>query len=161
LTGSSTSGIYQYPHLIVPVSSSSPSTAVGTSYFGTVSSETSTIFNFDFPASYSGKTCNLIFLLPEHADLETSSYTSSGTGEIDFKQLSSTASASTTYDNQPSVAKDLGNFDINVGSSTLIESFACPAGEAISYELSAVGDTYLYFFQDWNPSPLGLYVTVC
>lgn len=161
LTGSSTSGNYQYPHLIVPVSSTSPNTAYGTQYFATISSDTSTIFNFDVPSSYAGKTCNLIFLLPEHDQLETSSYTSSGNGEIDFKQLSGVASSSTTYNNQPSVAKDLGDFDITVGSSTLVESFACPAGETVSYELSAVGDTYLHLFQDWNPSPLGLYITYC
>ncbi|KAI9736115.1 MAG: hypothetical protein M1818_006291 [Claussenomyces sp. TS43310] len=161
LTGSSTSGNYQYPHLIIPVSSATPDTAVDSQYFGTVSSNTSTIFNFDIPNTYSGKTCNLVFLLPEHAQLETSSYTSSGAGQIDFKQLSGAASSSTTYNKQPSVAKDLGDFDISVGSSTLIESFSCPAGETVAYELSAVGDTYLYFFQDWNPSPLGLYITYC
>jgi hypothetical protein len=161
LTGSSTSGNYQYPHLIVPISSSSPTTAAGTSYFGTISSNTSTIFNFDIPLSYSGSTCNLIFLLPLLSELETSSYTFSGTGGVDFSQLSLAATEATTRDNTPSVMKDLGEFTLSEGSSTLVESFACPAGESLSFEMSAVGDTYLYFFQDWNPSPLGLYITVC
>jgi hypothetical protein len=161
LTGSSTSGNYQYPHLIVPISSSSPTTASGTSYFGTISSNTSTIFNFDIPSSYSGSTCNLIFLLPLLSELETSSYTFSGTGGVDFSQLSSASTEATTWDNAPSVEKDLGEFTLSEGSSTLVESFVCPAGERLSFEMSAVGDTYLYFFQDWNPSPLGLYITVC
>jgi Ubiquitin 3 binding protein But2 C-terminal domain len=161
LTGSSTSGNYQYPHLIVPISSSSPTTAAGTSYFGTISSNTSTIFNFDIPPSYSGSTCNLIFLLPLLSELETSSYTFSGTGGVDFSQLSSAATEAKTWDNAPSVEKDLGEFTLSEGSSTLVESFVCPAGETLSFEMSAVGDTNLYFFQDWNPSPLGLYITVC
>ncbi|PMD24454.1 hypothetical protein NA56DRAFT_656185 [Hyaloscypha hepaticicola] len=161
LTGSSTSGNYQYPHLIIPVSSSTPSTAAGTSYFGTISSNTSTIFNFDIPTSYSGSTCNLIFLLPLQSQLETSSYTFSGSGGVEFEQLSSAATQSTTWDNAPGVEKDLGEFTLSEGSSTLIESFACPAGQTVAFEMSAVGDTYLYYFQDWNPSPLGLYITVC
>jgi len=72
LTGSSTSGNYQYPHLIIPVSSSTPNTAAGTSYFGTISTNMSTIFNFDIPSSNSSSTCNLIFLLPLQPGLETS-----------------------------------------------------------------------------------------
>jgi hypothetical protein len=75
--------------------------------------------------------------------------------------LSAVATESTTWDNAPSVEKDLGQFTLSEGSSTLVESFACPAGEAVSFEMSAVGDTDLYFFQDWNPSPVGLYITVC
>lgn len=161
LTGSDTSGNYQYPHLIIPISSTSPTTAYGTQYFGTISSNVSTIFNFDIPSSYSGSTCNLIFLLPLQSELETSSYTYSGTGVIDFEQLSSAATSTTTYDNAPSVEKDLGEFDITEGSSTLIESFECPAGGTLTYELKAVGDTYLYYFQDWNPSPIGLFITYC
>ena len=161
LTGSDTSGNYQYPHFIIPISSTSPETAYGTQYFATISSNTSTIFNFDIPSSYSGSTCNLIFLLPLHSELETSSYTSSGSGEIEFEQLSSAATSATTYDNAPSVEAVLGDFTITEGSSTLISSFSCPAGETLTYELKVLQDTYLYYFQDWNPSPIGLFITYC
>ncbi|RDW82483.1 hypothetical protein BP6252_03595 [Coleophoma cylindrospora] len=163
LTGTYTNGNYQYPHLIIPVSSETPDTAAGTQYFGTISGNTSTIFNFDIPSSYAGQTCNLIFLLPLQSQLETSSYTFSGTGSIDFSQLSSAASSATTFDNAPSVESDLGTFTLTEGSSTLIKSFSCDAfaGTTATYEMSAVGDTYLYYFQDWNPSPLGIYITVC
>jgi hypothetical protein len=156
-------GNYEYPHLIVPVSSETPSTAAGTQYFGTISSNTSTIFNFDIPSSYSGSACNLIFLLPLQSELETSSYTFSGAGTVDFEQLSSVAIESTDYDNAPSVEADLGTFTLTEGSSTLVKSFECSefAGGDVAFEMKAVGDTYLYFFQDWNPSPLGLYITYC
>jgi hypothetical protein len=161
LSGSNTSGNYQWPHLIVPISSSSPDTAAGTSYFGTISPNTSTIFNFDIPSSYADHTCSLIFLLPLQSQLETSSYTYSPTGAIDFEQLSSPALTSTTWDNAPAVSSNLGEFSIAEGSSTLVSTFACPAGETVAYEAKAVGDTNLYYFQDWNPSPIGLYITYC
>jgi hypothetical protein len=161
LSGSSTSGNYQYPHLIVPVNSSSPSTAYGTQYFGDISASVSTLFNFDIPTSYSGKTCSLVFLLPLRSQLETSSYDFSGNGGVDFAQLSSAVTLTTTYDSVPNLEKDLGAFALTEGSSTLVDTFTCPAGETLSYEMSAVGNTDLYYFQDWNPSPLGLYITYC
>ncbi|TVY32638.1 hypothetical protein LSUB1_G008678, partial [Lachnellula subtilissima] len=169
LTGSSTSGNYQYPHLILPITSTTPPPPPGTSYFGTISSNTSSIFSFDIPSTWTGTTCNLIFLLPLQSELETSSYTYSGSSQtIDFEQLSRSGSSSgvtteTTWDNAPSVEADLGSFDVQEGSSTLIESFACGdfAGGSVAFEMKAVGDVYLEFFQDWNPSPLGLYVTHC
>jgi hypothetical protein len=161
LTGTAESGNYQYPHLIIPVSTTSPDTAYGTQHFGKISSNTSTIFDFDIPPSYSGSTCNLIFLFPLQSELETSSYTFSGTGEIEFEELSSAASSVTTYDNAPSVESVLGTFTVTEGSSTLISTFSCPAGETLTYELKALQDTYLYYFQDWNPNPIGLFVTYC
>ncbi|KAJ5301004.1 uncharacterized protein N7443_006006 [Penicillium atrosanguineum] len=156
-----TSGNYQYPHLIIPVDSSSPDTAAGTSYNGTVSSTISTIFNFDIPSSYSDKTCSLVFLFPKKADLETSSYSFSGDGKIDVSKLSSVATESTDYSNAPSVAQDLGDITISPGNSYVLSTFACPSGEAIAYEMKNAGSTNLNFFEDWNPSPLGLFITTC
>src|SRR5579871_2367270 len=77
-------GPYQFPHLIIPIDSSNPSLAPGTSYNGKVSGTISSIFNFDFPESYAGKTCSLMFLFPPQSQLQTSSYTFSGNGGIDF-----------------------------------------------------------------------------
>merc|ERR1712072_976022 len=50
-------GSYETPHLIVPVNKDSPDESYGTSYFGQVNSTTSSIFNFDVPYDYEGKTC--------------------------------------------------------------------------------------------------------
>ena len=146
-------GNYEYPHLIVPVNSSSPDTAYGTQYFGTVSSTVSTAFNFDIPSSDTGKTCSLVFLFPKKADLETSNYTFSGDGKIDFAKLSETVSQSTTYNNLPSVSQDLGEITISEGNSYVVSTFSCPAGETVSYEMKSAGSTYLNFFEDYNPSP--------
>ncbi|KAJ5994418.1 hypothetical protein N7451_010142 [Penicillium sp. IBT 35674x] len=156
-----TSGEYQYPHLIIPVNSSTPDTAYGTQYFGTVSETVSTLFNFDIPSSYEGSTCNLVFMFPQKADLETSDYTFSGDGKIDFSKLSEVASSSTTYDNAPSVSEDLGDITISAGNSYVVSSFSCPAGETIAFEMSEAGTTDLHWFNDYNPSPLGLFITKC
>jgi hypothetical protein len=77
--------------------------------------------------------------------------------------LSSAATSATTWDNAPSVTASLGTFAIAEGSSTLVEGFECSAGTTVAFEMKATAgeDTYLEFFQDWNPSPLGLYVTHC
>ncbi|KGO50720.1 hypothetical protein PEX2_063580 [Penicillium expansum] len=174
-----TTGSYEFPHLIVPVDSSSPDTAAGTSYNGTVSSTISSAFNFDIPSSDSGKTCSLVFLFPELQDLETSSYSFSGDGKIDFAKLSSAVDKSTTFNNLPSVAQDLGEITVSPGNSYVISTFSCPAGETVAYEMKNSGSTDLNFFEDYNPSPyvafsyfsvwipannlcsLGLYITTC
>ncbi|OQD81038.1 hypothetical protein PENANT_c030G04659 [Penicillium antarcticum] len=155
------SGNFEFPHLIVPVDSKSPDTASGTQFNGTVTSSISSIFNFDIPQSDSGKTCSLVFLFPELKDLETSSYSFSGDGKIDFAKLIKPADTKTTFNNAPSVEHDLGDITISPGNSYVVSTFSCPAGEAVAYEMKNAGSTDLNYFQDYNPSPLGLYITVC
>ncbi|KAL4922549.1 ubiquitin 3 binding protein But2 C-terminal domain-containing protein [Aspergillus aurantiobrunneus] len=155
------SGNYEFPHLIIPVDSSSPDDAPGTSFNGTVSSTISTIFNFDIPASDAGKTCSLVFLFPKQEDLETSSFSFSGDGKVQFASLESPADQGTSYNNAPSVNQNYGDFTVCPGNSYAIHSFECPAGETVAYQMTNAGSTDLDFFEDYNPSPLGLYITVC
>lgn len=154
-------GNYQYPHLIVPVDSSSPNKAYGTFYNGKVDKTTCSIFNFDIPASYSGKKCSVVFLFPKKEDLETSDYTVSGSGQCSFSKLSSPADQQTSYANQPKKAIDLASISVAPGNSYVIVSGDCEAGKTVSYEMCSQGDFSLDFFQDYNPSPLGLYVRQC
>jgi hypothetical protein len=154
-------GNYQYPHLIVPVDSSSPNNAAGTSYNGKVDKSTCSIFNFDIPASYSGKTCSVIFLFPNKQDLQTSSYTASGSGQCSFSQLSSPANQQTSWANQPGKASDLGSMSLVPGNSYVVASGPCAAGQTVSYEMCSQGGYALNFFQDYNPSPLGMYIRQC
>ncbi|KAI1829189.1 hypothetical protein DTO027I6_9914 [Penicillium roqueforti] len=156
-----TTGSYEYPHLIIPVDSSSPDTAVGTSFNGTVSSTISSVFNFDIPSSDSGKTCSLVFLFPKLQELETSSYSFIGDGKIGFAKLSSAVDESTTFNNLPSVSQDLDDITVSPGNSYVVSTFSCPAGETVAYEMKNSGSTDLNFFEDYNPSPLGLYITTC
>ncbi|OAL48569.1 hypothetical protein IQ07DRAFT_612675 [Pyrenochaeta sp. DS3sAY3a] len=154
-------GNYQFPHLIIPIHSDSPTTAYGTSYFGTVSSTTCSLFNFDIPASYAGQTCTLVFLFPEQKDLQTSSYTVSGTGKLVFSQLGSPATQATTWDSAPAKASELGSWSVAPGNSYAVVSGSCAAGQTVAYEVCSEGGFALNYFQDYNPSPIGLYVRQC
>ncbi|KAF2168938.1 glycoside hydrolase family 17 protein [Zasmidium cellare ATCC 36951] len=156
------SGTYECPHLIVPVSSSSPNTAYGTSYNGKLSPTESSIFNFDIPASYAGKTCSLVFLFPEQKDLETSSFTFNGKGGITVEELTGPATEQTTYANAPAksgLSQTISS--VAPGNSYLVFSHECAAGERKAFEFESTGGLELEFFQDYNPSPIGAYITVC
>jgi len=154
-------GAYQYPHLIIPVDSNSPDKAAGTSYNGKVDKSTCSIFNFDIPASYSGKQCTVLFLFPGQKDLETSSYTVSGTGQCSFSKLSGPADQQTSYANQPAKDSELAKMAVAPGNSYIVASGECAAGERVAYEMCSEGDFALDYFQDYNPSPIGLYVRQC
>lgn len=154
-------GPYEFPHLIIPVDKSNPDAAKGTSYFGDINGDVSSIFNFDIPGGDAGKKCSLVFLFPEQKDLETSSFTFKGDGKLDFAKLKDAATGGTTYNNQPAKETDYGVVTVAPGNSYNIATFDCPAGERVGFEISAAGDTDLHYFQDYNPSPIGLYITKC
>ncbi|KAJ5376719.1 hypothetical protein N7509_013605 [Penicillium cosmopolitanum] len=128
---------------------------------GTVTSTVSSVFNFDIPASDTGKTCSLVFLFPKQQDLETSSFTFSGDGKIDFAKLSRAVSTSTTLSNLPPVSQDLGTITVSPGNSYVVSTFPCPSDQSVAFEMKNAGSTELKFFEDFNPSPLGLFITVC
>ncbi|KAI1748745.1 ubiquitin 3 binding protein But2 C-terminal domain-containing protein [Xylaria castorea] len=158
-------GAYEYPHLIIPVDSAAADSAAGTSLFGEVTSTISSAFNFDIPASDAGKTCHLVFYLPTRGQLETSSYTlSGGSGvAVEFGRLSGPVTEDTSYSNLPGVAESYGRRTLAPGNGYALASFACPAGRSVAFEMRAAeGDasTSLRYFQDYNPCPLGLYITV-
>lgn len=102
----------------------------------------------------------MTFLFPEASTLETSSYTISGSGTLDFSQLSPGVSQSTSYGNLPAVASNLGQYTVSPGNAYPIASLPCPSGP-LAIEVANVpgGDTSLNFFQDYNPCPIGLFVT--
>ncbi|KAI1338155.1 ubiquitin 3 binding protein But2 C-terminal domain-containing protein [Xylariaceae sp. FL0016] len=153
-------GNWEYPHLIVPIDSANIDEAYGTSYFGEVTSTISTVFNFDIPSSDSGKTCNLIFMFPEKDQLETSSFNFTGSGAVSFAKLDSAVSSSTTYGNCPGVAQQYDQVTLAPGNAYPLSSFKCPGGQSLSFEMSSAGGTTdLRYFQDYNPCPLGLYIT--
>merc|ERR1711981_1352744 len=79
----------------------SPDESYGTSYFGQVNSTTSSIFNFDIPSSYEGKTCSVVFLFPKKEDLETANYDYSGSGSMSCDKLEAAATEQTTYNIVP------------------------------------------------------------
>lgn len=147
------SGTYQFPHLIVPVSSANSDKAYGTSYNGLITkADIRTIFNFDIPPSDAGKTCSLVFLFPRQDQLVTSAFAISGDGNINLAALAGVANQGTTYNNAPVVAKDYGTIKFSPGSAYTVATFNCPAGMRQSYSMSSTG-TDFHYFQDYNPSP--------
>ena len=142
---------YQFPHLIVPVDSTRPNDALGTSNSGVVVATEDSLFLFDVPAGYKGKTCALVFLLPEKNKLQTSSYDSSGSGDLGFAQLAKNVAQGTTWNSKGSVQQDFGVKHAPPGSATVVATFECPAGEAMSYQVSSSEGTSLKYFQDYNP----------
>lgn len=152
-------GDYQYPHLIVPVSSEHPDQSYGTSYNGMMNESMSSMFNFDIPNSYKGKTCSLVFMLPNKGDLETSDYSFNGEGSISVDHMSSVCKESTTWNSSPKSDNHMGNFSPQPDNSYTVWTGECPAGTTQSYEMSAEGGLNMEFFQDYNPCPLGLYMT--
>lgn len=143
------------------MSSSSPDESYGTSYNGYVDSDNTTAFNFDIPQSDEGKTCTLLFLFPKKEDLETTDYTFNGQGSIDFAQLSDAVSEDTSYSSCPSKQQDLGSVTPQPGGSYVVQSGPCAAGTTETIQMSASGGLELEWFNDWNPSPLGLFITTC
>ncbi|KAL9103085.1 MAG: hypothetical protein Q9163_001852, partial [Psora crenata] len=156
----SLSGQYEFPHLIVPVSRESPDSAQGTSYNGIISSTSSTLFNFDIPASVSSKTCTLVFLFPTQDTLASSSFALSGSGGFRIAQLESPATAQTTFNTVPETEQELGGpASVVLGNNYVIASGPCAAGSTVGYEISATGTLDLNYFQNSTPAPIGLFIT--
>lgn len=148
-------GEWEYPHLIVPVDSANPDKEYGTQYNGTISPTVSSIFDFDIPATAQDKTCSLVFLFPDHKDLQTSNYYFSGSGALNFQPLAAPATEGTTYNTQPD-SDGAGGYGLKVspGNSYAVTSFTpCPAGRRVAVKMSTSSDTCLSWFQDYNPSP--------
>ncbi|PPJ60280.1 hypothetical protein CBER1_01265 [Cercospora berteroae] len=150
---------YEFPHLIVPVNEGERDKCYGTSYNGTAGRGLSSIFNFDIPISAKGKTCDIRFLFPTQRQLETSAYTFADSSDgFQFALLSGVATEQSTFANLPRVKQDLGQQALAPGAVFDIASMACAAGERISVWLQAKGNSYIDFFQDYNPCPIGLYI---
>ena len=155
-------GDFEFPHLIVPVDKNEPDAALGTSFNSLITPTVSSLFNFDFPASLQGRTCSLVFLFPTRDQLQTSNYTLSGSGGFLVELLNEPADSATSFNNQPEVNVTVNTVpDVQPGNSYVVGSGACFSNARIGYKVSATGSLDLDYFQDYNPAPIGLYVTVC
>jgi hypothetical protein len=155
-------GPYEYPHYIVPVDKSWPNKAYGTKLNGTFSDRICTIFNFDIHPRFAGKTCSLAFLFPQQKHLETSAYTFEAWGDkagLQFYKLETPATWDTTWNTvgpKELLAEGAIYPDLAIGSYT----HKCPAGKTESIMVCGK-DVYLNYFQDFNPSPIGMYMRTC
>lgn len=163
------SGPFQYPHLIVPVSSESPDHAFGNQFTAHITPQNATIFNFDIPSTspYTG-TCALLFLFPVASATQAGSYNFTGieeeteeNGGIDFALLSGIANANTTFHTQPAVRTDLKTVQILPGNAYTVATFTCPTGQTLSYSAKSVGGVGLEYFENSAKSAIGLYLVPC
>ncbi|OTB12534.1 hypothetical protein K445DRAFT_320976 [Daldinia sp. EC12] len=150
---------WESPNLIVPVDSSHPNKAYGSSTSGEVSSTISSIFRFHVPSSDAGKTCKLVFFLPNKT--EDASTKLVGSGAIEFSRLDGGVDLDTTQNNLPDMAQSYNRLAVAPGNAYTIESFTCPSDEDVVVELSSApgSQTALRFAQDSTDAcPLGLYL---
>lgn len=142
--------VQQFPHLIVPVDANKPDFAPGTSFFGTVSKSVKSYFNFDIPGHYSGKTCTVRFMFPQQWQLETSSFELRGLGHV-YAGWTRGVSKSTTYSTAPQ-CENRNAFTFRPGNSYVLGRAQCTPG-VMGFYMEGVFDTYLRWFQDYNPCP--------
>jgi len=141
---------WEFPHLIVPVNSQAPQDAYGTQYDGQVApNSNSTFFMFDIPLSDTGKSCELVFFLPDQS--QSQQYSFSGGGNVDFA-LTGPPTVLTTYANAPNVTADYGTFKLSPGNAYNIANFPCPAGDRLGFKMSS-NDTTFTYFQDYSQCP--------
>ncbi|KAI9716202.1 MAG: hypothetical protein M1828_000428 [Chrysothrix sp. TS-e1954] len=152
---------WEFPHLIMPVDSSCPDKVYANSLNGTVTGTIQSVFNFDIPLSTAGMDCSLVFLFPQKSKLQTSSFSFSGPGLFEFDMLAKPIVEGQAYQDLAPVYKDYGVTKMAPGNSYVIDTFKCPADQRIGFRMGASANTKLSYFQDFNPSPIGLYITVC
>lgn len=154
-------GEYEFPHLIIPVDQAQPEKAFGNQFNGTITDSVCTAYNFDVHPRFAGKACSLVFLFPEQQDLETSAYDFSGSDSstLGVFILHKPVEHNTTWSTLPRktlVAKER----IYPGKKMNIIQKECPAGLRVGVMLCGKGFS-LEYFQDFNPSPIGLYIRAC
>jgi hypothetical protein len=158
------SSAYHDPSLLIPIDRANPDKAYGPSPYGQVSPNASTLFTFDVPPSDAGKSCKVFFALPSQ---QSASYFLSGDGAVVFSRLGGDVNQGTTYNDVVSGRvgdrSDLGALRLNPGNTYVVEAFACPAGQKLTYAMDEpLGrDTCLVYNQGKTPVPIGMFVSTC
>lgn len=154
---------FEFPHLIIPVSSSDPDTPYPNTLTPCVTAgDISVIFNFDIPGFRRGQMCNIKFFFPAQNQLTTSSFVLRGFGTYTFSLSALGAGAvdgSTTWNSQPLQDNPHGfprAISMQPGHAYDIGNTICVPGR-ISITMSST-DSSLMWFQDWNPCPIGLFI---
>ncbi|EEH47039.1 hypothetical protein PABG_11168 [Paracoccidioides brasiliensis Pb03] len=138
---------FEFPHLIIPIDSTAPDKALGTSYNGTATPTISSIFNFDIPSSSKGMSCSLWFLFPQR------NFLFKGDGAVKFSRLAKAATTNTSFANAPALKDQLLERKLSPGGNSNVTNFECPAAEKIAFRMDSVGSTELSYFQDSSSPP--------
>lgn len=152
------SGPYEIPHLLVPIDRSNGSNIIGNSYIAQISSSFSTLFNFNLPSEFQGKTCNLVFHVPPESQEWWHPWHLSTPGGILFSQLETPATALTSS-GTVSNSRPIGSVNSLELGGHPVSSAPCEAGTTVGYRADALGALDLQYFQMTSPAA-GLYMTV-
>ncbi|KAF2835703.1 hypothetical protein M501DRAFT_941446 [Patellaria atrata CBS 101060] len=152
---------FEFPHLILPVDRANPEIAFGSSYITHFSPDVSTLFTFDIPPTFSGKSCSLEFHLPSTEQVNPANLALSGSGGIKVSQLTYPATESMAYNNIPAVDHEVGRIDLVPGHVYQIASFPCNPSSRVGYRVDATGTLDLEYFHHCGHGhlALGLYIT--
>lgn len=131
--------------------SDKPDDANGTSFFGTVSKTVTSYFKFDIPDSYADKVCTFKFIFPQVDQMETSSFTLTGSGNV-TAGFTRAVTENTTWNNAPKTTTK-GNFTLQPGGSYALAKGECEAGGVVGFMIEGSEDTWFKWFQDSNPCP--------
>lgn len=82
---------------------------------------------------------------------------------INFSILASAIDTTTTYETAPALTVDFGKTQVFPGFNYTVGSFDCGAvaGQKLSVLAASVNGLGLQYFQDDQPSAIGLYVVPC
>ncbi|EXJ90470.1 hypothetical protein A1O1_03573 [Capronia coronata CBS 617.96] len=155
---------FEFPHLIIPISSSNPDTAYSNTLTPFVTAgDISEIFNFDIPESRNGQRCLIQFFFPHLDQLSTSFFQLRGFGTYSFSESplgDGAIEGNTTFNARPLAAYVHGfpkAVSMQPGNAYTIGTTLCVPGR-ISLTMSS-SDSNLAWFQDFNPCPIGLFIT--
>lgn len=163
---------YDAPRLLVPVDRANPAKAYGPSARGQVSANASTVFNFDMPWSWAGRSCKAFFSLPAVAQLgeeASGDLLLGGAAAVAFARVAPRAAPDTTFQDvlghAPGAEQrvDLGAAYLVPGTTYVVESFACLPGQTVTYLATEPEghDTLLVYTQGTPPLLLGLFIATC
>lgn len=153
-------GLFEVPHLLVPIDDVYPNTIIGSQYIARLSSTHSTLVNFDVSPDHARKTCSLVFYLPASTDEWFQPLQLRALGGISVSKLDSPATDTTSSSTvgSSSLVGTVGEL-AQGGQGNLVSSAPCEAGETVGYRIDAVNGLDLQYFQMVMPAS-GLFMTV-
>ena len=149
-------GAYAAPFLINPVSRLAPNELARTSYYGNITSGTSTIFTFAIPSSATANIYSLILLLPLDER-----YTLEGQGSIVASILEYPINDTASYATLPQATIVGTTPFVQPGYAGVIASQPGAAGLNKSFLFEATGSLNLTFFEDRGEPAVGAWVRMC
>ena len=146
------------PQLIVPVDKSQPTAVIGKQFIGRLDLLHSTLFNFNVPADYAGRTCRLTFFIPSPSAEWWQPVQYKTSGGIAVSQLDQLATETTSF-STVGASRPVGSVGLLAkGTANPIASFPCPEGTQVGYIVDGIGGLDLQFFEIIIPA-LGLFMT--